>query len=886
MSSVTPPRHGLLVQGPVPALVRRLSLRRVLLALAVCGTFAVYRHPAEAVSSAGYLALMGAVAVAAWVGALRAPRSISVVPVLIASGLTASSIGDLIWCWYALSGAEPDASLADVFYLAAYVGLAGALFVTLVRSHRSNRVDVDALIDALTVTVVSVLALWSLSIHGIVADGTAPAYVRTIWAAYPLLDAILLALVVRAVLTRRGRSAVGPAFAVGVASWLVADVSYLLMPASATVVLLQDLGWIVGAALMAAATWSRPGMPRPLEPRRRSSGALRLLVAVVPLLVPPALELVSHLYSFGLSPFQAPVATSVLLVLAYVRMLRLVRSVNRAEAEAQASRRHYFHLAANSSDAVIVVGADGRVRAHSPQLVALAGFPGPSEGMDWVAVLAPYEPRPLESEFTRLLSLPGEVVTTEVAIDRGTPNPAWLSVRMVNMLDDPDVEGVVVALGDISERKQTEFDLAVARDAALEASRAKSSFLATVSHEIRTPMNGVTGLTGLLLTTRLDQRQHQYADGIRKAGDALLAIIDDVLDFSKGEAGKVVLEQIDFDLTEVVGEIGELVAEGARAKGLELLAYCSPELPLVLRGDPSRLRQVLLNLASNAVKFTERGEVVISAHLESEASDRTVVRFEVTDTGIGLEEENREALFSPFTQADSSTTRQYGGTGLGLAICRQLVTAMGGELGVQSTLGQGSTFWFAVPLEPVAGAATAADFVSAGDGVDRLAGMEALVVEDGLQHAAARRRPQPAAPSTGASRTRRGRLLVVEDNEINQLVAVGILDHLGFVSEVAGNGREALSLLEGSTFDAVLMDCQMPEMDGFQATVELRHAEAKLSADAGRRVHTPVIAMTAGAVAGDRERCLAAGMDDYVAKPVDPAELEAALRRCLPDSGQ
>jgi two-component system, sensor histidine kinase and response regulator len=569
--------------------------------------------------------------------------------------------------------------------------------------------------------------------------------------------------------------------------------------------------------------------------------------------------------------------------------------------------------------------------------------------------------------------VPPALVLIDVGIGLGT-QPVQLAIGMGILL----LLAFVRTARLLRSEREARRELAETRDAALEGSRAKSAFLATMSHEIRTPMNGVIGLTGLLLNTNLDERQKQYAEGVRGAGDALLTIINDILDFSKVEAGKLELESIDFNVLQVVEEAAELVAESAQSKGLELLAYCSPELPLGLRGDPSRLRQVLLNLTANAVKFTEHGEVVLRAALHDRTAGGVVVRFEVADTGVGIENHDRDRLFDAFSQADSSTTRKFGGTGLGLAISRQLVNAMGGTLGVDSEPGVGSTFWFELPL-PLA----TDDTIGQNRPAERLTGLRVLVVDDNqtnrlileeqlgswgmrvdvvengpralaaIETAAAQGAPYalavldlcmpnmdgievarritaepslsgpglvlltsdaddraeaarkagisarlskpvhlsqlhntlvevlgvtrasvPTAPDA-APRASRGRLLVVEDNPLNQLVAVGILEHLGYTCSVADNGREALRILARTRFDAVLMDCQMPEMDGFQATMELRQREGSV-----RR--TPVIAMTAGVSAEEQARCFRVGMDDFVAKPISPASLEGALSAFLP----
>ena len=451
----------------------------------------------------------------------------------------------------------------------------------------------------------------------------------------------------------------------------------------------------------------------------------------------------------------------------------------------------------------------------------------------------------------------------------GTVRRLEVSSQPIYLRKRPVPDAVVTLFTDVTERHQAEerFQEAMAKaeehaTAAARASAAKSEFLANMSHEIRTPLNGILGMTELVLDTPLSSDQRRHLRLVKSSGRTLLGLLNDILDVSKIEAGRMDLEEIDFSPGEVVRRVGEILSVKASDKGVMFACWIDANIPPLVRGDPTRLRQILVNLVGNAIKFTDAGVVRIDAKcFEREAG--WLLEVKISDTGIGIPEDRIGQLFEAFTQADGSTTRKFGGTGLGLAISRKLARMMGGDVTVTSVPGKGSTFHVSVCLGHPVGEISAEVSTFAESSADLAVNLlapssEGAVAEEGTP-------------------PRKHRVLVVEDNAVNQIVARRSLEGMGIEVDIADNGRAALDILARNRYDLVFMDCQMPELDGFDATRALRDGSA-----GALDPKVPVVAMTAHALKGDRERCLEAGMDDYLTKPLDFADVRAKLRRWIP----
>jgi two-component system sensor histidine kinase/response regulator len=665
-------------------------------------------------------------------------------------------------------------------------------------------------------------------------------------------------------------------------------------------------------------------------------------------------------------------------VLSYEGIVEDISERKRAQEELKDTRERYRQLVENASDIIYRCDAHGHFTYVNPTVRKILGYTEPELiGRHFLELVAPDHRELAEAFYKIQFQTKTPNTYYEFPVIAKNRSIVWMGQNVQTILTGEWILGFQAVARDVSDRKRMEAELAQARDSALASARLKSEFLANMSHEIRTPMNGVIGMTDVLLAGRLTAEQREIALTVRSSAQAMLTLVDDILDLSKIEAGKLTIQTSDFDLDELIDGITDIFAERASSKGIKFRAVIYPDVHRHLHGDAMRLRQVMLNLVGNAVKFTETGEVSLSVMREKDSGDQTELWFLINDTGIGISEADQQRLFTPFVQADGSTTRKFGGTGLGLAISKQLVDMMGGRIGVASSPGEGSTFWFtatfqrnvrddfarrsalagtrvllldsselnrlvlrrhlmssSVEVEEAASAEQALNALRRGASEPRP--FDAIVLEmqlattDGISVARSIRadaliqntpivlvtaigrrksdidffkaegintfvmkpvrRAQLAAAlaqviTVGERDTGQAglpvphedalrKILVVEDNVINQKVALGQLKVLGYEADVAGNGTEAIEAVRTRAYDLVLLDCQMPDIDGYDVARTIRQLGSGT-----RRI--PIIAMTAHTMEGEREKCLAAGMDDYLAKPVSTQRLSAVLVRWL-----
>lgn len=903
------------------------------------------------------------------------------------------SIGQTIWTFFGLTlnHAYPYPSLADAAFVGYAIPAAIALYL-FPRPRVSSVAFVRTLLDSAVIASAVLFMSWATVLGSIYKTEGQEVLVHLTGIAYPVADIVMVSIVLMLTMRRApGERFRWVCLGGGLLVLAITDSTYVDWTSDGITGLTGTplaAGWIVAFLLIALAPLV-PYAPRPRTERRLYTLALELL-PFVPLLGAVMVAPIRNgrpgdpfLQGVGITALVLAVTRQILMI---VENINLTRDLESKVAERTAELEGLGAIVNSSADAIVGKTLDGVVTSWNPGAERIYGYSAAEAIGRNISFIIPEELHDEERRLMAAIRAGGETHSYETSRVRVDGSIVPVSLTMSPIRGSGGIHGVATIAQDITERRLAQAELVAAREAAEEASRLKSEFLATMSHEIRTPMNGVIGLTGLLLDTPLDETQRQYAEGVKGAGEALLTLINDILDFSKLEAGKVDLDCAPFNPRTLVEELAVLLAEAAQANGLELIAYCRPEVPAMLVGDAGRIRQILLNLASNAIKFTPSGEVVISVKLVEQESANVRVRFEVRDTGIGIDAADHHRLFESFSQADASTTRRYGGTGLGLAISRRLTEVMGGEIGVESSLGNGSTFWAILPLA-VSDEAAAPPSISP----DQLTGLRVLVVDDnstnrlvlqtqlagwrmrpeavgdarqgldrcreeaaagrpfdiavldmcmpdmnGLELAhqlsidaalaatriimltstmnvdkaelvaagvqewltkpvrssefydrlmrlvAARPTKAPAVPQAvpvATTQSSRGLILVVEDNEVNQLVARSMMAKLGYEADVVADGSEAVAATAATDYAAVLMDCHMPVMDGFEATKAIRARQ-----NGHRRL--PVIAMTAGALDEDRERCLAAGMDDYLTKPVDVDTLEQVLARWIPEASK
>ncbi len=570
------------------------------------------------------------------------------------------------------------------------------------------------------------------------------------------------------------------------------------------------------------------------------------------------------------------VVFGIVLCLLVIRMIsRSLTLLTAKTAELQNSESNWFSLVEALPQLVWSTLPDGSCNYVSKQWTNYTGVPRRALlGSGWLNSVHPEDHARVDAAANDGFAA-GESFAFEYRIRGKNGNYRWFVARGQPIRDGED-ESITQWFGtstDIDDQKRSEerleaavsertMALAEAVERAESAAKAKSEFLAVMSHEIRTPMNGVIGMAHLLADSPLTSQQRRFVATIHSSGKALLAIINDILDFSKIEAGKLQLEHLEFDVKTLADESFELVAFAASEKGLQLSLNIAENVPARVIGDAGRLQQILLNLLSNAVKFTETGSVSVQVSSGIPLDQTTMLRFSVRDTGIGLTPEQQARLFEPFTQADSSTSRRFGGAGLGLSIARHLAGLMGGTIGVSSEFGHGSTFWFEVRV----GVGTHSETVAA-------QGSQILARHEEIDRDLFAGRPS--------------RILLADDNVTNQEVALGMLSQLGLSADVVGDGVQVLDAIDANCYDLVLMDVRMPILDGLEAARRIRSVELclqdnKSDPPVGR---LPIIAMTAGALNGDREKCLEAGMDDYISKPINPQSLIRALDKWLPQTG-